>query len=108
HVPSTAETRQLFDAARLAGCRRGVRIVNTARGDLIDEAALATAIEAGHVAGAGLDVFQAEPPADQRLVGRPQVIATPHIAASTAEAQELVGIETAIAVRDFLRDGAIR
>jgi D-3-phosphoglycerate dehydrogenase / 2-oxoglutarate reductase len=108
HVPATAETRRLFDAARLASCRRGVRIVNTARGDLIDEAALADAIEAGHVAGAGLDVFETEPPPDRRLVDNPHVIATPHIAASTAEAQELVGIETAAAVRDFLRDGTIR
>jgi D-3-phosphoglycerate dehydrogenase len=70
--------------------------------------ALAEAIKRGHVAGAGLDVFSVEPPTDQSLVGLPQVIATPHIAASTVEAQELVGIETAMSVRDYLRDGAIR
>jgi D-3-phosphoglycerate dehydrogenase len=85
-----------------------MRIINTARGELIDEAALADAIKRGHVAGAGLDVFAQEPPPDQSLVGLPQVLATPHIAASTVEAQELVGLETAMGVRDFLRDGAIR
>jgi D-3-phosphoglycerate dehydrogenase len=108
HIPATAETRHLFNAARLARCKPGVRIVNTARGELIDEAALAEAITRGHVAGAGLDVFAQEPPADLSLVGLPQVVATPHIAASTVEAQEMVGIETALAVRDFLAEGAIR
>lgn len=108
HIPATAETRQLFDATRFAACKQGVRIINTARGELIDEAALAAAITRGHVGGAGLDVFVQEPPPDQTLVGLPQVVATPHIAASTVEAQELVGLETAMAVRDFLRDGAIR
>ena len=68
-----------------------MRIVNTARGELIDEAALADAIEAGTVAGAALDVFEKEPPADWRLASLRQVVATPHIAASTVEAQELVG-----------------
>ncbi len=86
----------------------GIRIINTARGDLIDEAALRRAIESGIVAGAGLDVFEKEPPADWTLVQMPQVVATPHIAASTEEAQELVGLDTAAAVRDFLRDGAVR
>jgi D-3-phosphoglycerate dehydrogenase len=81
--------------------------VNTARGELIDEAALADAIEAGSVAGAALDVFEREPPADWRLAQLRQVVATPHIAASTVEAQELVGTETAAAVRDFLLDGTI-
>jgi D-3-phosphoglycerate dehydrogenase len=85
-----------------------MRIINTARGELIDEAALAEAIKRGHVAGAGLDVFQVEPPPDQSLTGLPQVVATPHIAASTVEAQELVGLETAMSVRDYLKDGAIR
>jgi D-3-phosphoglycerate dehydrogenase len=82
--------------------------VNTARGELIDEAALADAIESGHVAGAGLDVFESEPPTDKRLTSLPQVVATPHIAASTNEAQELVGSEIAINVRDYLQEGIIR
>ena len=108
HVPSTPETRHLLDARRLGLCKAGVRIINTARGELIDEAALADAIERGHVGGAGLDVFETEPPPDGRLTKLPQVVATPHIAASTVEAQELVGTETAMNVRDFLRDGVIR
>lgn len=108
HIPATAETRQLFDRARFAMCKPGMRIINTARGELIDEAALAEAIQRGHVAGAGLDVFEHEPPRDLSLSGLPQVVATPHIAASTVEAQEMVGIETAMGVRDYLRDGAIR
>jgi len=88
--------------------KKGVRIVNTARGDLIDESALADAIEAGLVGGAALDVFTKEPTVDHRLQLLPQVIATPHIAASTREGQELVGVETAAALRDFLKDGLIR
>jgi D-3-phosphoglycerate dehydrogenase len=108
HVPALPETRHLLNAGRLAACRKGVRIVNTARGELVDEAALADAITSGHVAGAALDVFETEPPADRRLIDLPQVIATPHIAASTVEAQELVGVEVALAVRDYLADGAIR
>jgi D-3-phosphoglycerate dehydrogenase len=82
--------------------------VNTARGELIDESALAEAIEAGHVGGAALDVFEKEPPPDWKLAQMPLVVATPHIAASTAEAQELVGMETATAVRDYLTLGVIR
>lgn len=108
HLPAMPETRHLFDAARIARCKRGVRIVNTARGELIDESALLAALESGHAGGAGLDVFQAEPPTDWRLAALPQVVATPHIAASTAEAQEQVGLETALAVREFLQDGVIR
>jgi D-3-phosphoglycerate dehydrogenase len=108
HMPSNEKTRHLVNADRLARARKGIRIINTARGDLIDETALADAIEAGQVAGAALDVFQTEPPPDPRLQTLPQVVATPHIAASTREGQELVGVETAAAVRDFLRDGIIR
>jgi D-3-phosphoglycerate dehydrogenase len=108
HLPSTAETKHLFDDARFATIKPGIRIINTARGDLIDEAALKRAIESGLVAGAGLDVFEKEPPADWSLAQLPQVVATPHIAASTEEAQELVGLDTAEAVRDFLRDGIVR
>jgi D-3-phosphoglycerate dehydrogenase len=108
HLPSLPSTRHLLDAERLALCKKGVRIVNTARGELIDEEALSAAIESGHVAGAGLDVFEAEPPKDWRLAKMHQVVATPHIAASTKEAQEQVGAETASALRDFLKEGIIR
>ncbi len=108
HLPSTPQTRHLFDDARFAGCKPGIRLVNTSRGDIVDEAALARAIDAGIVAAAGLDVFETEPPGDWSLVDRPEVVATPHISASTEEAQELVGVETAGAVRDFLRHGLVR
>ena len=108
HVPSLPSTRHLFNAERLAKCKKGVRIINTARGELLDQSALADAIESGHVAGAGLDVFDPEPPQDWRLATLPQVVATPHIAASTKEAQEQVGSETAAALRDFLSEGIIR
>ena len=107
HLPVTPETRHLIDRDRLSRCKAGVRIVNTARGELIEEGALLEAIESGAVAGAALDVFEKEPPADWRLASLPRVIATPHIAASTIEAQELVGMETAAAVRDFLLNGTI-
>ena len=108
HLPSTDTTRGLINRERLARCRRGVRIVNTARGDLIDEAALIEAIASGQVGGAGLDVFRKEPPPDASLTGLPQVVSTPHIAASTAEAQELVGVDAATSVREFLRGGIVR
>jgi D-3-phosphoglycerate dehydrogenase len=108
HMPSTPQTRNLVNAERLARAKRGLRIVNTARGDLIDEGALADAVVAGVVAGAAVDVFDKEPTVDHRLQMLPQVIATPHIAASTREGQELVGVETASALRDFLKDGVIR
>jgi D-3-phosphoglycerate dehydrogenase len=108
HLPATADTRRLFNAARFKQCKRGVRLINTARGELVDEAALAEAIGSGQVAGAGLDVYETEPPLDWTLARLPQVVATPHIAASTQEAQEQVGIETAAAVRDYLLEGVIR
>jgi D-3-phosphoglycerate dehydrogenase len=108
HLPATKETRHLFDDRLFATCKPGLRLINTARGELVDEAALKRAIDAGIVAGAGLDVFENEPPTDWSLAQLPQVIATPHIAASTEEAQELVGVETAKTVRNFLRDGVVR
>lgn len=108
HAPSTPQTHRLFDEARLAGCKPGVRLINTARGDLVDEAALLAALRTGHVAGAALDVFDPEPPTDYALAQLPQVVATPHIAASTREGQELVGVETATALRDFLKSGLVR
>jgi D-3-phosphoglycerate dehydrogenase len=108
HLPATAETRGLLNDDRFARMKPGIRIINTARGELIDEEALRRAVTRGVVAGAALDVFQKEPPPDWTLVQMPQVVATPHIAASTEEAQEQVGLDTAAAVRDFLRDGAVR
>jgi D-3-phosphoglycerate dehydrogenase / 2-oxoglutarate reductase len=108
HLPSTAETRHVFNDARFARCKPGIRVINTARGELIDALALGRAIESGIVGGAALDVFETEPPSDWSLAQLPQIIATPHIAASTEEAQELVGTETATTVRDFLRDGIVR
>lgn len=108
HLPAVEETRHMLNAESLKRCKKGVRIVNTARGELIDEGALADAIESKHVAGAALDVFESEPPSDQRLTSLPQVIATPHIAASTTEAQEQVGVEIALSVRDYLGEGLIR
>lgn len=108
HLPALPSTRHIFNAERFAKCKKGVRIINTARGELIDAAALADAIEKGQVSGAGLDVFDVEPPKDWRLPAMPQVVATPHIAASTKEAQEQVGEETAAAVCDFLKEGIIR
>ena len=108
HLPSTPETKYLMNDARFAKSKPGIRIINTARGELIDPAALQRALESGQVAGAALDVFEKEPPADWTLAQMPQVVATPHIAASTEEAQELVGLDTAAAVRDFLREGIVR
>ena len=108
HLPSTPETRHLFDDARFARCKPGIRIVNTARGELIDENSLRRAIEGEIVAAAALDVFEREPPDDWSLAQLPQIIATPHIAASTEEAQELVGIDTAATVRDFLLHGLVK
>lgn len=102
HAPVTAATRRLFDGARLARCRPGVRLINTARGELVDEAALLAALESGHVAGAALDVYDPEPPVDARLASHPRVVATPHLAASTIEAQERVGVAVAVGVRDAL------
>jgi len=108
HMPATPQTRHTFNAERLARCKKGLKLINTARGELIDEAALAEAIKSGHIGGAALDVFTAEPTTDHTLQQLPQVVASPHIAASTKEGQELVGVETATALRDFLKTGIIR
>ena len=108
HLPSTPDTRHLFNDELFARVKPGLRIINTARGDLIDEGALRRAIEQGLVAAAALDVFETEPPVDWTLAQLPQVVATPHIAASTEEAQEQVGLDTAAAVRDFLSHGVVR
>ena len=109
HTPLTAETRHILDAARLRKTKRGVRIINCARGGLIDEAALAQALQDGHVAGAALDVFEIEPlPVDSPLRSAPNLVLTPHLGASTVEAQESVGIEIAQAIRAALLEGTIR
>lgn len=109
HTPLTPETRHLLDATRLAQTKSGVRIINCARGGLIDEAALVDALESGHVAAAALDVFETEPlPADSRLRQVSNLVLTPHLGASTAEAQESVGIEIAQSIRAALLEGTIR
>jgi D-3-phosphoglycerate dehydrogenase / 2-oxoglutarate reductase len=109
HTPLTPETRHILDAARLHRAKRGVRIVNCARGGLIDETALANALQDRHVAAAALDVFEAEPlPADSPLRSAPNLVLTPHLGASTAEAQESVGIEIAQSIRAALLEGTIR
>ncbi len=109
HTPLTPETRHLLDAARLQKTRAGVRIVNCARGGLIEETALVAALKSGHVAAAALDVFEEEPlPANSPLRQAPNLVLTPHLGASTAEAQESVGIEIAQSVRAVLLEGTIR
>jgi D-3-phosphoglycerate dehydrogenase len=108
HVPLTAETRNLIDAAAIAKMKPGVRIVNCARGGIVDEQAVADAIKAGQVAGAAFDVFTKEPPGeDDPLIGLPQVVATPHLGASTGEAQTNVAVAIAEQVSAFLLRGAI-
>ena len=109
HTPLTAETRHILDSDRLQKTRRGVRIINCARGGLIDEAALTKALHDRQVAGAALDVFETEPlPADSPLRNAPNLVLTPHLGASTAEAQESVGIEIAQSIRAALLEGTIR
>ena len=109
HMPLTGETKYMLNAERLAKTKKGVRIVNCARGGLIDELALVAALKSGQVAAAALDVFETEPlPADSPLRGLPNLILTPHLGASTAEAQEGVGIEVAEQIRAALLSGEIR
>src|ERR1700676_3245453 len=109
HMPLTAETKHLINADRIAKMKRGARIVNCARGGLIDELALLEALKSGQIAAAALDVYETEPPpADFALRALPNVVFTPHLGASTAEAQESVGIEIAEAIRSVLLEGVIR
>jgi D-3-phosphoglycerate dehydrogenase len=108
HTALVPETERIINAANLAKTKRGAYLVNTARGELVDEAALTEALRSGQLAGAGLDVFAVEPPKDSPLIGLANLVATPHVAGSTAEAQEEVGTLIAQQVRDFLADGVVR
>src|SRR5437899_448062 len=109
HLPMSDETKGLINAAAFAKMKTGVRVINCARGGIINEADLYQAIQSGKVAGAALDVYETEPPPqDFPLRSLPQVIMTPHLGASTEEAQENVGIEVAEAITDYLLNGAVR
>jgi D-3-phosphoglycerate dehydrogenase len=108
HVGLTPQTAGVINAKNLAAMKKGVRIINCARGELIDDAALAAALKSGQVAGAALDVFVVEPPKDSPYANLDNVILTPHIAGSTAEAQEAVGIQIACQVREYLKLGVVQ
>jgi D-3-phosphoglycerate dehydrogenase len=107
HTPLTDATRNILSRENLARTKRGVRIINCARGGLIDEAALANAITSGQVAGAALDVFETEPAKASPLFAMEQVVCTPHLGASTNEAQENVALQVAEQISDFLLTGAV-
>ena len=108
HMPLTSETRHMLNAERFAKMKKGARVINCARGGLLDETALAAELSSGHLAGAALDVYESEPlPAESPLRSAPNIVFTPHLGASTAEAQEGVGIEIARAIRAILLDGTI-
>ncbi len=105
HLPLLDETRNLLDRDRLSHMKRGAFLINCARGGLVDESALYDLLVAKHLGGAGLDVFAEEPPRESRLLALPEVLATPHIGASTGEAQRRAGVRAAEIVRDFLVSG---
>ncbi|MBZ0146129.1 MAG: phosphoglycerate dehydrogenase, partial [Pseudorhodoplanes sp.] len=107
HTPMTEKTKNIVDANAIASMKKGVRIVNCARGGLVDEAALRAALDAGHVAGAAFDVFTTEPATENPLFGHPNVICTPHLGASTSEAQENVALQVAEQMSEYLLRGAI-
>jgi len=107
HTPLTEKTRNIIDAKALAMVRKGVRIINCARGGLVDEAALRAALDSGHVAGAAFDVFVEEPATANALFGHPNVVCTPHLGAATTEAQENVALQIAEQMSDYLLRGAI-
>ena len=108
HTSLSSATQKIINAATIEKMKRGARLINAARGELIDEAALAEALKSGKLAGAAVDVFVEEPPKNSPLVGLPNLIATPHVAGSTAEAQEEVGTQIAVQVKDYLAEGIIR
>ncbi len=107
HTPLTEKTKNIIGAQALARTRKGVRIVNCARGGLVDEAALRAALDSGHVAGAAFDVFVEEPATHNPLFGHPNVVCTPHLGAATTEAQENVALQVAEQMADYLLRGAI-
>jgi D-3-phosphoglycerate dehydrogenase / 2-oxoglutarate reductase len=107
HAPLTDKTKNIIDAAALAKAKKGVRIVNCARGGLVDEAALREALDSGQVAGAAFDVFIEEPATSNPLFGHPNVVCTPHLGASTTEAQENVALQVAEQMSDYLLNGAV-
>src|SRR5215216_1100853 len=107
HTPLTERTRNIIDARALAAAKRGVRIINCARGGLVDEAALRSALDSGQVAGAAFDVFTSEPANENPLFGHPNVVCTPHLGAATSEAQENVALQIAEQMSDYLLRGAI-
>ncbi|MFM2099527.1 MAG: hypothetical protein RLZZ366_1066, partial [Pseudomonadota bacterium] len=107
HTPLTDQTRNILSAENIAKCKAGVRIINCARGGLIDEVALKAALDSGHVAGAALDVFVTEPAKESPLFGTPNFISTPHLGASTDEAQVNVAIQVAEQLSDYLVSGGV-
>jgi D-3-phosphoglycerate dehydrogenase len=107
HTPLTEKTKNVLDAKGIAKTRKGVRIINCARGGLVDEAALRAALDSGHVAGAAFDVFVEEPATANPLFGHPNVVCTPHLGAATTEAQENVALQVAEQMSDYLLRGAI-
>ncbi len=107
HTPLTDATRNILSADAIAACKKGVRLVNCARGGLIDETALAAALTSGHVAGAALDVFETEPATQSPLFAFENVVCTPHLGAATSEAQENVALQVAEQMSDFLLTGAV-
>jgi D-3-phosphoglycerate dehydrogenase len=108
HVGLTPQTAGVINARSLAAMKKGVRIINCARGELVEDAALVEALKSGQVGGAALDVFIVEPPKDSPYFGLDNVILTPHIAGSTAEAQEAVGMQIARQIRDYLKLGVVQ
>ena len=107
HVPFTDQTANILSAENIAKLKKGVRIINCARGGLVDEAALAEALKSGHVAGAAFDVFAVEPATDSPLFNLPNVVVTPHLGAATTEAQENVALQVAEQMSDYLLTGAV-
>ncbi len=107
HTPLTDQTRNILSAENIAKCKKGVRIINCARGGLIDEAALKAALDSGQVAGAALDVFATEPAKESPLFGTPNFICTPHLGASTDEAQVNVALQVAEQLSDYLVNGGV-